>query len=192
MISVGITGGIGSGKTVVSKILESLGYPVFNSDDKAKELLNSNEEVKSKLVAWFGNDLYMHGQLDRQRLAQIIFNNEDSRNRVNELIHPLVRAEFEKLSRNSKSPLVFNEAAILFETGAYKNLDKTILVIAPEKMRAERVAKRDGNSAEDVMARINAQWSDEQKKPLADFIIYNDDKTPVLEQVETIVDKLIS
>lgn len=187
MLKVGITGGIGSGKTVVAKIIESLGYPVFYSDQVAKDFMNNNLTVRTELNRIVGEDLYSKGQLDRAKLADHVFNNETIRSAVNQLVHPLVRKAFEDFCSNSRKTVVFNEAAILFETGAYKNFDKNVLVVAPEAVKIKRVMKRDGTTEEEVRSRMASQWPDDKKTELADFIIDNSESKPLLEQVEALI-----
>ncbi|MDX2360104.1 MAG: dephospho-CoA kinase [Crocinitomicaceae bacterium] len=192
MIKVGITGGIGSGKSVVAKIIESLGYPVFNSDDAAKSLVNSFENIRGGLIDLFGSDLYNGKELNKPRLAEIIFSNDKSRAKVNALIHPEVRSAFDKFCAEASTDIVFNEAAILFETGGNEFLDQMILVIAPRELKIARVCNRDKVQMEDVVARMEKQWSDEQKIPLADYIIVNDETEPLLTQVEKVIKNLES
>lgn len=187
---IGLTGGIGSGKSTVAKILMAMGYPVYFSDDRAKEIVQSDLQLQKGLSELLGPELFKNGQLDRAFMANKIFSDERLRNSVNELIHPKVRADFESWLNKQQSSLVFNEAAILFETGSYKRMDKNILVVAPEKIRLERVLKRDKVNKEEVLARMQKQWSDEQKIPLADFILYNDEVKPLLVQVEKLVEEL--
>lgn len=190
MITVGITGGIGSGKSTVSKVLSAMNFPVFNSDKTAKFLINSDQEIFAKLRALFGPEIYKKGQVDKVLLATIIFNDFTAREEVNAIVHPKVREAFKDFCSNSLSPLVFNEAAILFETGAFQNFDKTILVTAPEEIRVNRVVARDNSSESLVLERMKAQWSDELKIPLADFVIVNDEKQPLLIQIEEILKEL--
>ncbi len=187
MLKVGITGGIGSGKSVVSRILIAAGYPVFNSDAAARELINHHPDIREALAGEFGPDLYRHNELDRPALAKIIFADPSARGKVNAVVHPYVREAFEQFAENAWGNLVFNEAAILFETGASERMDKMVLVTAPEEVRIARVMKRDGVSAEDVKARMRSQWSDEQKIPLADEVLINDDIQPLLAQVEAML-----
>lgn len=191
-MTIGITGGIGSGKSTVAKVLESMGYPVFYSDQVAKELMSSDRSLQSEIISHFGDDAYMNGQLNRAYLAERIFNNPTDKSVLNELVHPRVRAEFAAFAQSSQSKLAFNEAAILFETGAHKNFDKTILVTAPKEERINRVMKRDNCSREDVLSRMDNQWEDERKMPLADFIIQNGDVDRMLVQVEEIIKTLLS
>ncbi len=190
---IGLTGGIGAGKSVIGRILESFGFPVYYSDFEAKKLMNTDPIIREELSKLLDEEIYKSGQLDRERLAKIIFSSAGLRDEVNHLIHPRVREHFNLFcEENSMKKLIFNEAAILFETGAYENFDKNILVIAPDELRIKRVMKRDNISAQEVKNRINAQWSDARKKKLADHIIVNDGKTALLDQVKKIVDQLIS
>jgi dephospho-CoA kinase len=192
MLKIGITGGIGSGKSIVGKILEALHYPVFYSDSEAKNITHTNEEIRSALISRFGDTVYLDGVLNRAFLAEKIFADPEERIFVNNLIHPRVREAFEHFAIASESELVFNEAAILFETGSYKQFDKTILVTAPIAVRIERVMERDKCSAEEVQQRMKNQWDDEQKISLADFVIVNDGVKPLIEQIEEALSKLMS
>lgn len=191
MIRVGITGGIGSGKSIIARVLSELGYPVFNSDLEAKRLMQSDPEVVSRIRGLFGTDAYLEAAIDRQYIAERVFNNPELLSKLNAIVHPAVRLEFEQfISRNSNCSIVFNEAAILFETGAYKNFNFNILVTAPLELRISRVVKRDNVSRQHVMERINNQWSDDQKIPLSDFVFLNDDREPVLAQLLRVIDRL--
>ncbi len=170
-----------------------MGFVVFYSDLEAKMLVNKDPLIRKELTELVKVDLYHAGTLDRKRLASLIFGSPELRAQVNNIIHPRVRAHFKAFcDAQPKEQLIFNEAAILFETGAYKNFDRNVLITAPDQLRIERVMKRDKVSEHEVRNRINAQWSDEKKKELADHIILNDEKTPLLEQVEALVDQLIS
>ena len=189
-MTIGITGGIGSGKSTVAKVLESMGRPVFYSDQVAKELMTSDLNLQSEITSHFGEKAYENGQLNRAYLADRIFTNPTDKSILNQLVHPRVRAEFVAFAQSSHSKFAFNEAAILFETGAHKNFDKTILVTASKEERIYRVMKRDNCSREDVLNRMNNQWEDERKIPLADFVIQNGDTDRILTQIETIVDLL--
>lgn len=191
-MTIGLTGGIGSGKSTIAKVLESMGYPVFYSDQVAKDLMNSDESLQSEITAHFGEKSYVNGELNRAFLAEKIFTNPSDKAVLNELIHPRVRASFVNFAQSSEAKLVFNEAAILFETGAYSNFDKTLLVTAPVETRIKRVMKRDNCSREDVLNRMNNQWSDERKIPLADFVVNNGDSDSVLSQVEVVVEALLN
>ena len=191
MKRIGLTGGIGSGKSFVANILENMGFPVYYSDLQSKELTKSNPSIKTGLISLFGEEVYSDNELNTQLVATKIFQNEKMRQKVNELIHPIVRKDFDNWAMNQKSALVFNEAAILFETGAYKNFDANILICAPLELKIKRVMKRENCSREDVLARMNKQWSDEEKMKLADFVIENDEESPILKQIENILIQLI-
>jgi len=184
MLKIGITGGIGSGKSLVCKILASIGYPVFYSDDAAKLIIANDPEVKSALTSRYGQDIFSGGELNRALLSSKIFENNDERTFVNQLIHPRVRDAFEKFANSSTKSFVFNEAAILFETGSYKHFDRTILITAPQDTRIDRVMKRDNCTKDSVLIRINSQWTDEKKEALANGIIINDGAQPLLAQIE--------
>jgi dephospho-CoA kinase len=191
MKRIGLTGGIGSGKSFIAQIIEHMGYPVYYSDARAKELTKSNPTIKMGLISLFGEEVYEGNQLNSELIASKIFNDDELRTTVNELIHPIVRADFENWALNQHSALVFNEAAILFEMGSYQNFDATILVCAPTELKIARVMKRENCSREAVMERMNKQWSDEEKLKLADYSILNDDETPVLIQLEAVINELL-
>lgn len=192
MLRIGITGGIGSGKSIVCSVLSELGYPVFHSDQVAKDLLNENPAIAEEIKTLFGSELYTDGIINRQKLAAIVFNDAAARERINAIVHPHVRKAFSDFINRKDARLVFNEAAILFETGSYKQFDANILVTAPEELRIERVMKRDGVERADVIKRIKAQWTDEQKAELADYVLINDEKKPLLEQIESTVNELLN
>ena len=191
MKRIGLTGGIGSGKSFIAKILEHMGYPVYYSDARAKELTKSNPTIKMGLISLFGEEVYVGNQLNSELIASKIFNDDELRTTVNELIHPIVRADFEKWALNQHSALVFNEAAILFETGSYRNFDAIVLVCAPIELKIERVMNREKSSREAVLERMSKQWSDEDKMKLTDYSILNDNQTPILIQLETIINDLM-
>ncbi|HLV42929.1 MAG TPA: dephospho-CoA kinase [Brumimicrobium sp.] len=190
MIRIGITGGIGSGKSIIGKVLTVIGFPVFNSDTEAKLIMTNNEKVIGQVKKVFGENSYTDNQLNRKFLADQIFNNEQLKEQLNQIVHPAVRQEFEDWSKRQNTALVFNEAAILFETGRYKDFDYTILVTAPEEMRIQRVIARDNTTSKEVIQRMENQWKDERKKELASFIINNDNATLVTTQIEAILKKL--
>jgi dephospho-CoA kinase len=190
MKKIGITGGIGSGKSYVSRIIKSMGFPVYHSDENAKLLMESNPVIKEGLQLLFGDSIYEKGELNKKKLAELIFESPELREKVNSLVHPIVRADFAQWASNQSKEIVFNEAAILFETGANTNFDATILVIAPEAIRIDRVMKRENCSRELVLKRIHSQWSDEQKSSLANFQIINDSVSPLLSQVENVLEKI--
>ena len=192
IITIGITGGIGSGKSFVCRIIAAMGYPVFYSDQVAKDIMVNTQDAISEIKAVFGEEAYTNsGELNKEYLSEQIFNDVSLRDAINKIVHPKVRLAFETLAKNSNAKLIFNEAAILFETGAYKKFDKIILVTAPKEVRINRVIKRDNIAKEAVENRMKAQWPDEKKAELADFIINNDEKEMLLPQIEKIISKLI-
>ena len=183
-IKVGITGGIGSGKSTVCEIFKLLGVPVFEADVVAKQLQNTNQKIKNGLISLFGEDIYTpEGLVDRKKLADIIFNSDFQIAKINELIHPVVKEEFENWLKKQNSAYIIHEAAILFESGFYKIMDYTILVSAPEEQRIERVMKRDCINRETVMQRIKKQWSEEEKQKLASIVVHNDNKNLVIPEI---------
>lgn len=187
---IGITGGIGSGKSTVCAIFSALGLPVFEADKEAK-LVYDDAEIRSKVIGFFGTGVFDGAMLNRQKLAQIVFNNPEMLEKLNAIIHPAVQARFSKWCRkNSHYPMVFREAAILFESGTYADCHSTVLVIAPEEMRIANVMRRDGLTKEDVMDRMKNQWSDDKKRALATFVIVNDGKTALLPQCLALISRL--
>lgn len=187
MKRIGITGGIGAGKSLVAEIIKAMGYPVYNSDERAKELTESNPKIKEGLIHLFGEEIYQNGTLNKFALAQAIFSDESLREKVNALIHPIVREDFNLWALVQNNSLVFNESAILFETGSFKKFDAIILVYAPKELRIKRIMKRDNCSENEVLKRMNSQFSDEDKYQLTEFRVLNDEQTPILEQVEEII-----
>jgi dephospho-CoA kinase len=181
---LGITGGIGSGKTTVCSIFALLGIPIFEADREAKKLMHHHSGIKQKLIDWYGSDIYSKNEcLDRKKLAAIIFNDNLQLQKVNELVHPVVRAEFWEWMKNQTAPYLIYEAAILFESGFDTMMDYTLLVSAPVKMRIKRVSSRDGISEEKVKERMVRQWSDEKKRKLSTFEIKNDSTVLILPQI---------
>ncbi len=184
MITIGITGGIGSGKSTVCKVFKMLGIPIFEADVVAKELINSNSEIKTELIRLFGESIYTpNNGVDRKKLASIIFNDNLQLAKVNKLVHPVVRNEYTNWVERQSTPYVIHEAAILFESGFYKMMDFTILVSAPENQRIERVIKRDRALENQVKERIAKQWTDEQKRKLATIEIKNADNDLIIPQI---------
>lgn len=188
---IGLTGGIGAGKSLVAKIFESLGVPVFNADLEAREILNSSAEVRKQITDLFGSDAYTGSEANRPFLAARIFKDESLRQKLNAIVHPAVADAFEVwVGTHASEPYVLKEAAITFETGLYKSLDGVILVTAPKEIRIDRVMKRDGVTENQVLDRMDAQWSDEEKLKLSDYQINNDGKTMVISQVLHIHDAI--
>jgi dephospho-CoA kinase len=183
MIKVGLTGNIGSGKSTVARIFEIIGVPVYQADKEAKKFL-SKPEVKKELKKEFGQAIFSGIEIDRKKLAEIVFNTKKSLNFLNSIIHPLVRKDFEDWCSNySEEPYIIQEAAILFESGFYKFFDKTIVVSCPKEIAVMRVMERDITTGREVKERIKNQWEQEKKINLADFIIINDNEQLVIPQV---------
>lgn len=171
---IGLTGGIGSGKTTIANYFKEMGVPVYIADDKAKEIMQSQSIIK-EIKAVFGDAIFENEVLNRAKLADIVFNNVDKLNQLNAIIHPAVKKDFELwLQKNKNYDYVIYEAAILFESGRYKECDVVITVTAPEEIKIERVIKRDKTSRKQVLERMNMQWNDEQRIPVSNFIIFND------------------
>lgn len=187
---VGLTGGIGSGKSIVARVMESLGIPVFDSDKSAKNIINNDVNVVKEITSEFGN-VYEDSKLNAQKMAEVVFNDEKALEKLNNIIHPKVKESFDKwVNENTNTPILIKEAAILIESGAYQFMDKIILVIAPEQIRLNRVAARDKVLIDKVKERIESQLSDEQKSAYSDFIIVNDNQQMVIPQVMKILDKI--
>ena len=183
MIKIGLTGGIGSGKTTVAKIFESLHIPVYYADDAAKKLMNTNEQLKASIIQHFGKESYQNGELDRKYLAGIVFNDKEKLALLNSLTHPITIKDAEDWMNKQTTPYVIKEAAILFESGAAEKLDYIIGVYAPQHIRVKRVMDRDNLPVEEVMKRITRQIDEEMKMKLCDFIITNNEEQLVIPQV---------
>jgi len=188
MKKVAITGGIGSGKSVVAEFLRTIGYPVYNSDEESKRLLNENQELREKLSETFGKDLYKNGQLDKALFASLIFGNEKLLEQANEIIHPAVYQDFERWSKAQNSDIVFIETALYFRSDGKKYIPFSIFVQAPLELRIQRVMQRDNYTEKEVLARIKSQMPDENIEHLADFHISNDEKCLIIPQVLQIVE----
>lgn len=189
MIKVGVTGGIGSGKSYVCRIIQKMGYPVYYSDLESKTIMDNDSEIKSELIALMGEEVYSQNKINRQFLADQLFQSDEIRTKVNTIVHPKVRSYFDTWCKSKNSDIVFNEAAILFETQSYKLFDSLILVSAPESVKIQRIISRDQLSVQEIKNRMEKQWSDELKIPLADFVIHNDG-SPLISQIEEIIQKL--
>ncbi len=171
----GITGGIGSGKTTAAKFFEELGVPVYNSDTRAKIIQNENSEVKVKIIEVFGDEAYNESGLNRDYIAKQVFNNNEKLKQLNQIVHPAVFNDFEEWKKKQTSKIIMKEAAILIESGSYKDCDVVISVLMNKEKRIQRIMARDGFTEEQVMARINNQISDEERIQKSDFIIDNND-----------------
>ena len=191
MKKIGLTGGIGVGKTFVSEIFQKMGYSVFLADLHAKKCIHESDDLKNEIKKKFGNEIYQKGVLQKNRLADIVFNDTKKLQELNNLVHPFVQRHFEAWCKNQQSKFVIKEAAILFESEAHKGLDGVICVSAPFQKRIERVMKRDNCTKEDVIKRIENQMPQEKKEKLSDFVILNNDKKELLPQIISICKKLI-
>jgi dephospho-CoA kinase len=183
MIKVGITGGIGSGKTTVCRIFQYLGIPVYNADAEAKKLMVNDKNLRKKIIALLGTDSYKNDELNRQFIANQVFNNQELLTKLNSYVHPLVRQDFIKWSSKQKAPYVIYEAALMIESGSYKLLDKLIVVTAPIELRIDRVCQRDNVDPDKVLQRINNQMSQGEMVSYADHVITNDGKKSLIKQV---------
>lgn len=172
---LGLTGGIGSGKTTVAGFFQELGIPVFIADTEAKQLMVSDKKVKASIIELFGEEAYKEGLPDRKFIASKVFTDSKKLEQLNAIIHPAVQRHFEEWKERQKAAYVVYEAAILFEKGGYKSCDLTVLVTAPMESRIERLQERDKSSLEEIEARMSNQWSDEEKANLADFVIVNEE-----------------
>ncbi len=184
MLKVGLTGGIGSGKTLVCSVLEKLGVAVYYADSEARRLMNSDPELVLQISRLFGNKAYEGGILNREFIAQRVFKDKVLLTRLNELVHPAVRMDFSRWANEQKPAFyVVEEAAILFESGSDRNMDLTVGVFAEKELRVQRVMQRDGIAREQVRMRMNSQMNEKEKMERADMVIYNDGKLMILPQI---------
>lgn len=184
---IGLTGGIGSGKTTVANYMKSLGIPVYIADEEAKKIMDSKEVIE--LVRnTFGNAIITNHQIDREKLALLVFNHPEQLQKLNAIIHPIVKQNFDFWLKNHQNfPFVIKEAAILFESGSYKYCDSIITVTAPLETRIQRVIARDTTSREQVLSRMNNQWTEEQKIAKSDYVIHNITPEETKKQVDNIL-----
>ncbi len=182
---IGITGGIGAGKTLISSIFKNFGIPVYNADDRAKFLMNHDQKLIYEITETFGPLAFLDGKLNRSYLANHVFEDKDKLERLNQLVHPAVGEDYRQWREQYQDqPYTLKEAALLFETGSYHELDQTILVFAPLPLRIQRVLLRDPHRTKaDIEKIVENQMPEEEKKKLADHIIYNDDTRLVIPQV---------
>jgi dephospho-CoA kinase len=191
MITIGITGGIGSGKSTVCHLFSAMNFPVYIADIESRRLTETDSRIRKGLIALFGEELFKNNVLNKKMLADEIFNNPEKLALVNGIIHPIVTQDLEKWKqKHINSPIAVLETAILFETGLNKKVDKSIVVISPIDLRIKRIIERDHIAESDVRKRIANQMSDEEKTALADYVIYNDEKRSIIQQVNEIVNKL--
>ena len=183
MYCVGLTGGSGSGKSTVARILETLGIPVYYADDAAKTIMNTDAGLRQQIIQHFGEASYAEGQLQRKYLADIVFNEPEKLALLNSLIHPVTIRHSEQWFRRQSAPYAVREAALLFESGASENLEFIIGVYAPKQLRMQRVIKRDGLTTEEIQKRMNRQINEEMKMKLCDAVIRNDEQQLMIPQV---------
>jgi dephospho-CoA kinase len=184
MMKIGITGGIGSGKSTVCEFFEIIGIPVFTADTEAKAIMDNSQVIRNQLTAIFGKDIYLHNYiLNRKKLAELIFHSPVLLEKVNAVVHPEVRKYFLDWFKKQNAAYIVYEAAILFETGFYTMMDFNILVIAPEEERIKRVMAREKTTMQDIQSRISKQWPDEEKIKLADYVITNNNKELIIPQL---------
>ncbi len=188
MLKVGITGGIGSGKSTVCRLFALMGIPVYDADSRAKALMTTNASLVKSVKKYFGAEVYDNdGNLNRKLLGSIVFNDKKKLNLLNSLVHPVVQKDHEQWHRKQKNcPFTIKEAALLFESGSYKKLDLIITITAPLPLRIERAMKRDHATRKEIMARLKKQWTDAQRKKAADFIISNDERDSLIQKVEVL------
>jgi dephospho-CoA kinase len=183
MLRIGLTGGIGSGKTIVAKLFELLNIPVYYADEASKRLYHSDKELMANIKKHFGEDVYTNEQLNRQHLAEIVFNNPEKLELLNTLVHPPTIKDAEQWMNRQTTPYVVKEAALLFESGSAASLDYVIGVRAPVALRIKRTMDRDGFSSEEVMKRMDRQIDEDMKMRLCDFVINNDEQELIIPQV---------
>lgn len=191
MLKVGITGGIGSGKTTVAKIFEVLGIPVYYADDAARNLVNEDEQIRQAIISEFGKESYTGNQLNRPFIATIVFNDKSKLEKLNAITHPATIEHANEWMKKQHSPYTLKEAALLFESGSVEHLDYVIGVYSPIELRIKRIMARDHISAEDVQKRIDRQMNEEEKMKRCHTVIINDEKQPVLPQVLQLHEKLL-
>lgn len=191
MIIVGLTGGIGSGKTTVANMFIELGIPIYIADVEAKKLMNSSKVIKRELIQLFGTNTYSDGKINKAFLADKIFNDKDLLVEMNAVIHPKVKTHFKKWIKIQRSLYVIYEAAILFENGGYKECDYIITVTAPETVRIQRIIQRDNATKQSVKAIMDNQWNDAKKVRLSHFVIENKELSQTAKQVKNIHQKIL-
>ncbi|MFY0689017.1 MAG: dephospho-CoA kinase [Cyclobacteriaceae bacterium] len=184
-IKVGVTGGIGSGKSTICRIFSCLGVPVYDADKSAKWLMHEQQDLVKQIIQLFGDASYQNGQLNRDYIASEVFQDGEKLGQLNSLVHPAVAKHFEGwVKQNSKAPYIIKEAALLYESGAYKDLDNMIIVVAPRHLRTDRVIERDPHRSIDELTSImDKQWSDTRKISMGGKILINDDSKLMMPQI---------
>ncbi len=184
MLKIGITGGIGAGKSVICKVFSLLGVPVYDADSMAKMVMDKSVKLQKRLQSVFGTGIISEGKPDRKALARIVFDDQEALDKLNEIVHPEVHRNFLSwLEKHRHHPYIIKEAAIMFETGAHSLLDFVILITAPEELRMQRIMARDNGSEESIRKRMERQWPDEKKIPLAGMVIRNDNTRMIIPAI---------
>ena len=191
MLRIGLTGGIGSGKSTVAKIFEVLSIPVYYADATARRLMNEDEELKKNIITHFGKESYVDGQLNRPYIASIVFNDKEKLELLNSLTHPATILDANKWMLKQTSPYSIKEAALIFESGSAKHLDHVIGVYSPAPLRIQRIMQRDKITKEEVLQRMNRQMDEDKKMRLCDFVITNDEQQLLIPQVLQLHEKLL-
>lgn len=189
MLKVGLTGGIGSGKSTVASIFNVLGIPVYSADDAAKRLMTENEELKNNIIRSFGDKSYINGELNRKYLSAQVFNDSKKIELLNSFVHPATIKDARQWMEKQNAPYVIKEAALIFESGFHQFLDYVIGVKSPLYLRVERTMKRDNVTSDQVKARMKMQIDEEEKMGLCDFIIVNDEEEMLIPQVLALHEK---
>ncbi len=190
MLKIGITGGIGSGKTIICKAFGALGIPVYYADIQAKQLIHTHPALRTKLTEAFGRDTFTNQGYNTQYVASIVFTHPTELQKLNSIVHPFVKADHAAWFLRQQAPYTLYEAAVLFENGGANQMDQVILVDAPEELRISRVEQRDGMSREAILSRIANQWPADKKRAMADWVIENNDKQLLLPQILSIHNEL--
>lgn len=188
---IGVTGGIGSGKTTVCKLFERKGVPVYYADDRAKAIYSENMVLRNGVINLLGAEAYIGNQINKAFVSSVVFHDKVKLEALNDLVHPIVKNDFENWAANQTSGFVIKEAAILFESGSYKTCDMTILIKSHGKDRVERVKKRDGLSDTEIQNRMDKQWTDEQKEALADLVLENDKLNDLPNKVDELYSQIL-
>tara|TARA_B100001939_G_C16793214_1_gene552283 strand:- start:58 stop:651 length:594 start_codon:yes stop_codon:yes gene_type:complete len=192
MLKIGLTGGIGSGKTKVSKIFAEKGYQIFNSDEIAKMIIRTDSSVKNSIINFFGTNSYLGDNLNSKYISEIVFSDKVKLNYLNSLVHPMVFLQFEKFLKSNLNSKILVESAILFESNFYKMLDNNILLISPKAERISRIIKRDNINRSDIEKIMSVQWSDKKKISLATFVIENINFAETSMQILSLISKIES
>jgi dephospho-CoA kinase len=192
MLKIGLTGGIGSGKTTVANIFEVLGIPVYYADEEAKKLMNENKALRREIIRLFGDAAYKEGELDRSFLGELVFSDPEKLSQLNKIVHPATLEDAAQWMVRQQAPYAIKEAALIFEANLQSYFDYVIGVTAPESLRISRVIQRDHTSMEKVLKRIRQQMNEEEKIALCDFVIKNDEKEGLLPQVFRVHEELLA